>query len=163
MRNVGTDVGTGAVMSDPAGIGAVPVQTAEYGEVSFRYLLESESKRSERSGHGYHVLLVYHTDEKGVVRPLDSVASRTVMALTSRCVRETDYIGWYRDGHVVGGVLTVVESDSIANLRARVLTNLREQLLREFGVEGCAHFHVRIYHHNELKEGLTGNHLFVMN
>ena len=76
-----------------------------YNEEAFHYLLEGESKRS---GHLYHILLIYCSNEQGILIAMESNLAKTVIAALSRSLRDTDYIGWYRAGLVVGGVLTVV-------------------------------------------------------
>ena len=99
-------------------------QSGAYNEEAFRYLLESESKRSERSGHLYQILLVYRTNAQGAIVPMDPDIAQTVIAAMSRCLRDTDYIGWYHEGRVVGGVLTVVGRDSVADVCNRLRPRL---------------------------------------
>ena len=96
-------------------------QSGAYSQEAFRYLLESESKRSERSGDFCQVLLVYHTNRQGAIVQMDSDVAKTVMAALFRCLRDTDYIGWYCAERVVAGVLTVVRREYVAevfNLRS---------------------------------------------
>ena len=103
-------------------------RSVAYNEKAFRYLLESESKRSERSGHLYQILLVYRTNAQGAIVRMDPDIAKTVIAALSRSLRDTDYIGWYRAECVVGGVLTVVGRDSVADLFNRLRPRLREIL-----------------------------------
>ena len=100
-------------------------QSGAYNQEAFRYLLESESKRSERSGYFCQILLVYWTDAQGRIVQMDSHVAKTVMAALSRSLRETDYIGWYRDGRIVGAVLTVLAEESMA----QVATQLQKRLV----------------------------------
>ena len=74
-----------------------------YEEEAFRYLLDSESRRSKRSGHCCQVLLVFRADAEGAVLPMEPAVAKMVVAVLCRTLRDTDYIGWYRDGRVVGG------------------------------------------------------------
>src|SRR5713101_5784409 len=68
-------------------------QSGTYNQEAFRYLLESESKRSERSGHFCQILLVYWSDAQGRIVQMDSHVAKTVMVALSRSLRETDNIG----------------------------------------------------------------------
>jgi hypothetical protein len=95
-------------MSTPGmGIERGPEQAYEaYQEGAFRHFLTIERKRAERSGRSMLLLLVEfkagRTDESLMEA---SVAARLFAAL-SGCVREIDFIGWYRSGRVAGAVLT---------------------------------------------------------
>src|ERR1044071_7933925 len=80
-------------------------------EDAFHYLLQAEAKRSQRSGQGYHILLVYRSEAQGSITPMHSFVSSVVLGALAGSLRETDYIGWYREGQIIGGVLTVVGQD----------------------------------------------------
>ena len=125
--------------------------TGFYREEAFRHLLESESKRSERSGHLYQILLVSCTNAQGAIVPMDPDIAKTVIAALSRILRDTDYIGWYREGRVVGGVLTVLGRDSVADVYNRLRPRLVEILRAELGVEESRRFQIQVYQHHELK------------
>ena len=134
-----------------------------YNEKAFRYLLESESKRSERSGHFYQILLVYHTNAQGAIVRMDSDVAKKVIVALSRCLRSTDYIGWYRAEHVVGGVLTVVGRDSVADVFNRLRPRLREILRAELGVEESGCLQIRVCQHHELEGVEIGEQSRVVN
>ena len=127
------------------------IRSVAYNEKVFRYLLESESKRSERSGHFYQILLVYHTNAQGAIVRMDSNVAKKVILALSRCLRSTDYIGWYRAEHVVGGVLTVVGRDSVADVFNRLRPRLREILKAELGVEESGCLQIQVCQHHELE------------
>lgn len=59
------------------------------------------------------------------------LADKTVSVLSSSC-RDTDYIGWYRQGRILGVLLTALRQDSAGdecdNLKARVVNHLRGTL-----------------------------------
>jgi len=83
--------------------------------------------------------------------PAPVVAS--VVRVLSHCLRETDYIGWYRDGHVIGGVLTAMGKeigvDQIQSFSGRV----QERLRRELGEKESGGVQVRICSYQELAKG----------
>lgn len=59
------------------------------------------------------------------------LADKTLSLLSSSC-RDTDYIGWYRQGRILGVLLTVVRPDSAregcATLKTHLVDRLREAL-----------------------------------
>ena len=82
---------------------------------------------------------------------MDSHFAKSVMAASSRSLRETDYIGWYRDGRVVGAVLTVLVQESMAQVTSNLQSRLVGILRAEFGVEGTSRLQIRACEHHELE------------
>ena len=126
-----------------------------YNEDGFRYLLDNEFKRSERSGRSFQILLAYLTAPDGSLGKLGStVASKLLLAL-SRSLRETDSIGWYRDGRIVGCLLTALGD----NPTAIVVHQIEHRLVRALNdvvlVDLVSRLRVRICHYHELEMGET--------
>jgi hypothetical protein len=116
-----------------------------YNEAAFRYFLMLERKRSERAGRPFLLLLVDLKERTGLDGCFDPrVASRLFDALWSS-VRDTDFLGWYRERHVVGAVLTdpvyAAGTDIEQAIQTRVGRTLRQYLRREV----ARGLHVRIY------------------
>jgi hypothetical protein len=118
-------------------------QRGAYNQETFRYLLESESNRSERSGHFCQVLLMYWTDADGRIVQMDAQVAKTVMAASIRSFRETDYIGWYRDGRIIGAVLTVLVQESMAQVASHLQKRLTEVLQSELSIEASRRLQIR--------------------
>jgi hypothetical protein len=137
-------------------------QSGAYNQEAFRYLLESEKKRSERSGYFCQILLVYWTDAQGRIMQMDSHVAMTVMAALSRSLRETDYIGWYRDGRIVGAVLTVLVQESMAQVANHLQKRLVEILRAELGVEETSRLKIRVCQHHELEGIESGEGTFAV-
>jgi hypothetical protein len=77
-----------------------------YNEPAFRHFLAIERGRAGRAGRSMMLLLVeFKTERQGDALIDPALASKLFAALTV-CVREIDFIGWYRSGRVVGAVLT---------------------------------------------------------
>src|SRR2546430_8271932 len=76
-----------------------------YNEQAFRYLLAIERKRSERSGCPFLLLLIDLKEQEGASTRLDSMVANTLFSNLWFCLRETDFVGWYREEHVAGAVL----------------------------------------------------------
>jgi len=126
-------------------------QSVMYNQEAFRYLLESESKRSERSGHFCQILLVYWTDAQERIVLMDSHVAKIVKAALPRCLRETDYIGWYRDGRIVGAVLTILVQESMAPVASHLLKRLAEVLQSELSIEASRRLQFRVHPHDGLE------------
>lgn len=103
-----------------------------YPETAYHGLIRSEVKRSERSGQLCRVLLVYHINAQGAVVPLKSELVDKTISVLSRSCRDTDYIGWYWEGRILGVLLTALRPDSAGdgcrNLKARLVDSVRGAL-----------------------------------
>ena len=121
-------------------------------EEAFHYLLQAESKRSERSGQAYHIILIYRLTVPGTLNPMHSYVSGIVFDALAQSLRQTDYIGWYRENHVIGGVLTVVEQDSIADVFERVQRRLKGILITKCGFEESECIRFKLCRQHELQD-----------
>lgn len=101
-----------------------------YSETAYRDLVHREFKRSERAGHVCRMLLVYRTDRHGLIEPLDRKFSDRTIRLLSKNYRDTDYVGWYRHGRILGVLLMDLLPDSAnygcEKLKSRLLAGLRD-------------------------------------
>jgi hypothetical protein len=108
-----------------------------YGEEAFQHFLDVERTRARRLERPLLLLLVTlrKCPEKGSAVPA-SVSSSLMQGL-GLCVREVDFIGWYRTGQVVGAVLA--QGLDLPNLEAssrivgRVHSTLAERVPRRIG------------------------------
>jgi hypothetical protein len=94
---------------------------------------------------------VYWTDAQGRIVQMDSHFAKTVMVALSRSLRETDYIGWYRDGRIVGAVLTVLVQESMAQVASHLQKRLAEILQSELSIEESRRLQIRACQHHELE------------
>jgi hypothetical protein len=124
-------------------------ESGAYDQETFRYLLAKESKRSERSGRFCQIFLVYRTDAQGRITQMDSPVAKTVIAAASCSFRETDYIGWYRDGCVVGAALTVLAQESMALVSTKIQPRLADCLRAKLGIEEFSRMQIRVCHLHE--------------
>ena len=134
-----------------------------YNEEAFRYLLASESKRSVRSGYSFNIFLVYSIDKRGLVVHMDRDVVDTVVEALFSTVRDTDYIGWYLDGRIVGGVLTVQGQDSEVEASSRIQQRLMEIFRAEVSVEKNGRLRIKICQHHELEGIEYGKRIFTVN
>ena len=81
-------------------------QREAYNENAFQYFMEIERKRCEPSNRPLLLALI-EPKPSTVAGAVRNRADAAKFFLTvSRAVRETDVIGWYREGRVAGVVLT---------------------------------------------------------
>ena len=134
-----------------------------YKEEAFRYLLASESKRSVRSGYSFNVLLICSIDKQGLLQYIDRDVVDTVVGALFRAVRETDYIGWYLGGRIVGAVLTVLGRDSEVEVSTRIQQRVMGILRTEISAEKYGRLQIRICQHHELDGIQLGKGIFKVN
>jgi hypothetical protein len=84
---------------------------AAYNEEAFRHFLEIERTRADRSKRKFLLLLVSlrRCPRDGV--KFSSGLSGPLFLGMRECVREIDFIGWYREGQVAGAVLLTQGQD----------------------------------------------------
>lgn len=79
-----------------------------FDEKTFWYFLAIERKRSERSGRPALLLQVDLQGQPGDGARISSPIASKLFSGMWRCLRETDFIGWYRAEHVAGALLADV-------------------------------------------------------
>jgi lipopolysaccharide/colanic/teichoic acid biosynthesis glycosyltransferase len=98
-------------------------------EESFHRMIAVERKRTERSGKPFLLVLMDTGDALPTAR-VRSMLTTAADAL-SLSIRDTDFIGWYKEGSVVGVMFTEVADDRNSMLMAmltRVSGTLRDNL-----------------------------------
>jgi hypothetical protein len=77
-----------------------------YNEEAFRYFLTLERKRAERFSRSFLLLLVNLRKQPSMANEITPDVATEVFGALCVCVREVDFIGWYREQRVVGAVLS---------------------------------------------------------
>ncbi len=99
-------------------------------EESFRRIIAIERKRTERSKSPFVLMLLETTNHQGSEK--DRAALDCVLSALLASSRDTDVVGWYKDGNTVGAMFTglvVDDKNSILNtILTRVSSTLREEL-----------------------------------
>jgi hypothetical protein len=80
-----------------------------YNEEAFWYFLAIERKRSERSHHPFLLVLVDLKELPGADVRIDQTVAPKLFSGLWLCLRETDFIGWYRQERVAGAVVAEVQ------------------------------------------------------
>jgi len=103
-----------------------------YNEEAFRHFLAVERTRAERSERSFLLLLVSLRKSSDLDIRVPRAVSASLFSGLALCVREVDFIGWYRDRRVAGAVLAqgldVPDSDAPARIVERVTTILSRRL-----------------------------------
>ena len=114
-------------------------------EEAFQHLLSIEFKRSERSRRSFLLLLLDLEERPGSNSEIPSQVAVTLFSCLARCLRETDFVGWYREGRVVGAVLTQsrnVRSTAVSHV---VVQKVRDALLGSLPSDAFDRLKVRAY------------------
>jgi hypothetical protein len=82
---------------------------------------------------------------------MDRDVADTVVKALLHTLRETDYIGWYLEGRIVGGVLTVLGQDSAVEVSGRIQQRLMDILQVELGVKENSRLQIRVCQYHELE------------
>ena len=75
-------------------------------EQAFQYLLDIERRRAESTQRPFLLMLIEWDEPSGGLIPGRGVGPERVFPIVCKSVRETDFVGWYRQGAVVGATLT---------------------------------------------------------
>jgi hypothetical protein len=74
-------------------------------EEAFRHFLTVERQRSRRSGRPFLLLLVRLKKHRRLKAQIDSALAGRLFASLRLSLRETDQVGWFREGFVAGALL----------------------------------------------------------
>jgi len=122
-----------------------PVGT-EYDEETFRYFLGIEQARAAREGHQLRILLATVEPTAGQSVPFPRAGAVRFFEALRLAVRDTDVMGWYRQGQVAAAVLTApsgsIDVELTSQLERRVGDDLRRRMPRTL----TAALRVRIVH-----------------
>src|SRR5208337_3383399 len=109
------------------------VERAPVDEKTFRGMIAIERKRTERSKAPFLLMLLEAVNDENANK--NRTTLRNVMSALLSSSRDTDLIGWYQEGVIVGAMFTgLVVNDRRAILDTfltKVTANLRDELSEE--------------------------------
>ena len=82
-----------------------------YNEAAFRHFLDVERRRAGRSSRSILLILVMVRQSPGRNLTLSNLVAAAIFHALGACVRDVDFVGWYREGQVAGAVL--VQGDKV--------------------------------------------------
>jgi hypothetical protein len=128
----------------PAGPAVADCPHQPYSEEAFRYFLGLERKRAERSGRSLLLLLVsFAIDDDGGQSISSDVAPKLFSGL-SLCVRDVDFIGWYRHGRVAGAVLTQGSDSPALEASEQIAQRVTTLLVKRLSAPVAERLQVRV-------------------
>jgi hypothetical protein len=105
-------------------------------EEAFRHFLAIERKRSRRSGRRFILLLVGLKKRRRLVGRFDADVAAKLFACLWLSLRESDVVGWFRDGRVAGALLMQAGEAPGTNITdlvcGKVRLSLEESLPADF-------------------------------
>lgn len=115
-----------------------------YTQEAFRYFLGLEMNRSEMSARPFLLVLVYVRDAQGRNRPIAPALAARLFSTLFLGLRETDFLGWLRDGRVAGAVLTQRPGGELAGMTRHVQERVVSMMLDGLPKDAAAGVHVRV-------------------
>jgi hypothetical protein len=119
-------------------------QSQAYNEEAFQYFLTLEEKRTGATGESFLLVLVDRDGSR-----LDPTIAAKLLRGLKGCFRETDYVGWYREGRVAGAVLTEFRSGVPARMTDVIGPRVQDMLERQFSKRVTDQLQVHIYEQPE--------------
>jgi hypothetical protein len=116
-----------------------------YNQEAFRYFLQIERRRAELSGRPFLLLLIDLNKRAIGGAPLCDGIADSVFDVLSSCLRDTDFVGWFREGRIAGGVLTQDSADTDSANRDRVLGRVRAALATNLPAQAIHNTRVRVF------------------
>ena len=102
-------------------------------EEMFHRMVSLERKRTERSGNPF-LLMLLDTGE-GAHAGRDSKSLNKIVSALTVTTRETDVVGWYQDGSVVGVMFTEISIEDRTAILSIMMTRVSETLRHHLSFE----------------------------
>lgn len=107
--------------SDSTRVSATILERASLGQHAFHRLLALERRRAERSRKSFLLMLVDASQ-----RPFDM--NRTILDSLMPMTRDTDIVGWYKEGTVAGVLFTEIAKEGIAGTTTAIMNRVSKTL-----------------------------------
>ena len=115
-----------------------------YTESAFQHFLEIERERCLRSGERCFLVLAELKGRDGSPERMARTASASLFRTFSACLRETDFLGWHKEGHIAGAVLTETGSEQDDEALRRVVERIRRTFENAVPVDVSSRLHIRV-------------------
>jgi hypothetical protein len=115
-----------------------------YDERAFRYFLSLERRRGERSGRSLLLLLVRLKGQPGAVTRITPPMAGRLFGGLWHCVREVDFIGWFREERIAGAVLTQGEQSPGPDVRRLIAGRVTDLLSERLTLDATQRLQVRV-------------------
>ena len=115
-----------------------------YDEDTFLYFMAVERARAERSNHPLRLLFATLEAVPGTPAPIPSASASKLFRGLRMSLRETDVLGWYRQGCVAGAVLSERADRYRSDLSGAIQERVGEVLRRQLPSEVARRLRVRV-------------------
>ena len=114
-----------------------------YNETAFRHFLAVDRWRAERARRSILLVLVAVRQTPGLNAKLSDAAAAALFSGLGACVREVDFMGWYREGYVAGAVLA--QGNKASGKEAHLITErIAPGIRSRLAVSEATKLHVRV-------------------
>jgi hypothetical protein len=127
------------------------LRSQAYNEEAFQYFLALEGRRTEATGQAFLLVLVDRNARDPRGQRIDPTTAARLFRGLMGCLRETDFVGWYREGHVAGAVLTEFREGLPTGIADVIRRRVLEMLDRQFPRRVAHGLQVHIYEQRELQ------------
>ena len=117
---------------------------AAYDEETFNYFLSTELARAERSNRRLRILLVTVEPVPGRPIPIPRASAGRLFEGLRLSLRDTDIVGWYRQGFAAGAVLSERAGTPEPETAGRVEQRVGEALGRRLPEKTVRSLRVRV-------------------
>jgi hypothetical protein len=135
----------GFTEADGCGFAVRDAAGEAYNEAAFHYFLGVEHRRAQVAGRPMLMLFLELEHQRGRTPRMKSRTARQLFSVLLRALRETDFVGWYRDGEVIGAVLTQHADPSPVDLASVVRGRLTRSFAHELASDDVQRLRLRIY------------------
>jgi hypothetical protein len=114
-----------------------------YNEAAFRHFLALDRRRAERSTRSLLLVFVTVRQSPASKVKLTDATAAVLFSELGACVREVDFVGWYREGRVVAAVLTQ-GVNTPGEMRHRITERLVQALSKRLSTDQARNLRVRV-------------------
>ena len=115
-----------------------------YNEAAFWHFLAVERSRAHRSQRFLYLVLVAIRESLGRSAKLTNTTSAAVFRGLGVSVREVDFVGWYREGHIAAAVLLQGVKVSDAGVTPIIADRVRGELKKGLTATELKNLRVRV-------------------
>jgi hypothetical protein len=115
-------------------------------EDAFRHFLALEKKRSERASRAFVLVLVSLRTPPGESAVVAPALAGKLFAGLAECVREVDFVGWFRKERVAGAVLIQGAATPAAVATHRIGERVTQALTSRLSSSIVERLNVRVLH-----------------
>ena len=130
----------------PCGLSDHAPAVQAYNEEAFRHFLTIERKRSQRGHRSLLLLLVSLRKDSAASSHIPPAVAAKMFAGLTTCLREIDFVGWYRNERIAGAVLVQGGNPSDADVSQRIGERVTQALGAELSPSVASRLQVRVLH-----------------